>query len=170
MSVRMLRRAAAAAAIVVVFGSQAVAQRPPSPQTPQTRVDGQIHDFTAALDASGPWEISGEWSLALNTASGKVEFQAALNMVRAENAARQSHTHHIVMNNGSVTPITGGFRISGDAAVTVNGPLAGFSPTPLDIDLTGSSAVRFSNVKLTFSAPGAGHFGDQPIDGVVSLR
>ena len=85
------------------------------------------------LDASGPWEISGEWSLALNTASGKVEFQAALNMVRAENAARQSHTHHIAMNDGSVTPITGGFRISG-------------------------------------SAPGAGHFGDQPIDGVVSLR
>ena len=94
-------------------------------------MDGQIHDFTAALDASGPWEISGEWSFRLlNTASGKVEFQAALNMVRAENAARQSHTHHIVMNDGSVTPITGGFRISGNAAVTVNGALAGFSRHP----------------------------------------
>jgi hypothetical protein len=170
MTVRMQRQAACAAAIVLFLSSEAVAQRQPQgPPTPQTRVEGQIHDFTAALDASGPWEISGEWSLFLNP-SGRVAFEAALNMVRAENTTRQSHTHHVGLTEGDVTPITGGFRITGIAVITLNGALAGFSGSPITIDLTGGEALRFSNVKVTFGGGASGHFGDQPIDGVVSLR
>ena len=103
-----------------------------------------INDFTAALDASGPWQIVADWTLAVNTASGKVEFQAALNMVRSENPSRQSHTHHVAMTDGQVTPIAGGYRISGTAAITSNGALAGFTGlAPRDRDYRGQCAELF---------------------------
>jgi len=38
------------------------------------------------------------------------------------------------------------------------------------IDITGASLVPYSNVKLTFGGGAIGHFGDQPIDGVVTIR
>jgi hypothetical protein len=164
MRIRILRQITSAAVIAAALSSQALAQ------TPQTRVEGVIHDFTAALDASGPWQIVGEWTLAVNTASGKVEFQAALNMVRSENASRQAHTHHVAMTDGQVTPIAGGYRISGTAAITSNGALAGFTGSPLDIEITGGSALNFSNLKVTFGGSAVGHFGDQPLEGVVNFR
>jgi hypothetical protein len=150
--------------MAAALSSQALAQ------TPQTRVEGVINDFTAPLDASGPWQMVGDWTLAVNTASGKVEFQAALNMVRSENPSRQSHTHHVAMTDGQVTPIAGGYRISGTAAITSNGVLAGFTGSPLEIEITGGTALNFSNVKVTFGGSAVGHFGDQPIDGVVNFR
>ena len=164
MRIRILRQVASSAVMAAALSSQALAQ------TPQTRVEGVINDFTAPLDASGPWQIVGDWTLAVNTASGKVEFQAALNMVRSENPSRQSHTHHVAMTDGQVTPIAGGYRISGTAAITSNGALAGFTGSPLEIEITGGSALNFSNVKVTFGGSAVGHFGDQPIDGVVNFR
>lgn len=164
MRIRILRQVASSAVMAAALSSQALAQ------TPQTRVEGVINDFTAPLDASGPWQIVGDWTLAVNTASGKVEFQAALNMVRSENPSRQSHTHHVAMTDGQVTPIAGGYRISGTAAITSNGALAGFTGSPLEIEITGGTALNFSNVKVTFGGAAVGHFGDQPIDGVVNFR
>jgi hypothetical protein len=164
MRIRILRQVASSAVMAAALSSQALAQ------TPQTRVEGVINDFTAPLDASGPWQIVGDWTLAVNTASGKVEFQAALNMVRSENPSRQSHTHHVAMTDGQVTPIAGGYRISGTAAITSNGALTGFTGSPLEIEITGGTALNFSNVKVTFGGSAVGHFGDQPIDGVVNFR
>ncbi len=90
-------------------------------------------------------------------------------MVRSENPSRQSHTHHVAMTDGQVTPIAGGYRISGTAAITSNGALAGFTGSPLDIEITGGSALNFS-IESTFGGSAVGHFGDQPIDGVVNFR
>ena len=66
MKTKILWRVVLVAALAFMGSSPALAQAPP-----HTRVDGLIHDFTAALDAAGPWEISGEFSLALNAASAK---------------------------------------------------------------------------------------------------
>jgi hypothetical protein len=164
MRIRILGQVASAAMIAGALSSQALAQ------TPQTSVDGVIHDFTAALDASGPWQIVGDWTMAVNTATGKVEFQAALNMVHSENPSRQAHTHHVAMTDGQVTPIAGGYRISGTAAITSNGALAGFTGSPLDIEITGGTALNFSNLKMTFGGSAVGHFGAQPLEGVVNFR
>ena len=90
-------------------------------------------------------------------------------MVRSDNETRQSHTHHIRMTNGGVTPIEGGFRINGTASITVNGVAAAFPNSPVEIEITGGAAVALSNFKVTFSGGGAGHFGDQPLDGVVTV-
>lgn len=126
--------------------------------------------FTAALDAAGPWEISGEFSLALNAATRKVELTGTLSMVRANTEPRSSHTHHLRMVDGEPSAIDNGVRIVGTAAITTNGSLAGFTGAPVVIELTGGSALVFSNFKITFGVPAAGHFGPDPIDGVVSLR
>ena len=165
MKTKIIWRVALVAALAFMGSSPAIAQTPP-----QTRVDGLIHDFTAALDAAGPWEISGEFLLALNAATRKVELTAALNMVRANTEPRSSHTHHVRMVDGEPTAIANGVRIVGTAAITNSGSLAGFTGSPVVIELTGGSALVFSNFKIAFGVPAAGHFGPDPIDGVVSLK
>ena len=131
---------------------------------------GIIDDFTPVLDANGPWQVSGQWSLMLIGNSGRGNFSVGLNMVRAENVARSAHTHQVTLSNGQVTPLANGFRISGDAIITLNGNLAGFSGSPVDVDVTGGSAVPFSNIALTFRGAAVMHFGDQPFHGVVTQR
>lgn len=165
MKTKILWRVVLVAALSFMGSSPALAQAPP-----HTRVDGLIHDFTAALDAAGPWEISGEFSLALNAATRKVELTGTLSMVRANTEPRSSHTHHLRMVDGEPSAIDNGVRIVGTAAITTNGSLAGFTGAPVVIELTGGSALVFSNFKITFGVPAAGHFGPDPIDGVVSLR
>jgi hypothetical protein len=51
--------------------------------------------------------------------------------------------------------------------LTSNGSLAAFSGSLVDIEITGSRAVPFANVAVTFGGAAAGHFGPQPIKGVV---
>jgi hypothetical protein len=165
MKTKILWSVVLVAALALMGSGPALAQTPP-----QTRVDGMIHDFTAALDAGGPWEISGEFSLALNAATKKVELMATLSMVRADTTPRSAHTHHLLMVDGEPTAIANGFRIVGTAAITTNGSLAGFTGSPVVIEVTGGSAVVFSNFKITFGGGATGHFGPDPIDGVVSLR
>lgn len=170
MNSRIVWRAATAAAMALTLTGQALAQ--PAHTPAQTRVEGVLHDFTLpppAPDTLGAWQIDGEWSLALNHASGKVEFLAALNMVRADNATRQTHTHHVRMIDGQVTPIANGHRISGTAAFTSNGALAGFSGSPVSIELTGGNGLAFATVKVKFGGAAAVHFGDQALGGVVRL-
>ena len=136
----------------------------------QTKVSGLIHAYTPALDAFGPWQIVGEWCLTVNSASGNVDFVALLSMARSENSMREPHTHHLTLTDGQMTALPNGFRISGAASITSNGNPAGFSGSPIEIDITGGSAVPFASVALTFGGAAATHFGTQPLKGVVTPR
>jgi hypothetical protein len=83
--------------------------------------------------------------------------------------------------NAPYSPLTTtGFVITGMASTTGNGANAPFAPqgqqSLLTVCVTGSDQVAFSNITLVFPAtlpdgitknPAAGHFGTQPIDGVV---
>ena len=135
-----------------------------------TKLEGVINDYTDVTSASGPWHITGDWSAQLKGNSGKVDFVASLTMIRSTSGGAP-HTHHIGLTDGVVTAVANGYRISGQAAITSNGALAGFTGSQIDIELTGGTALPFSNVKITFGGAGAiGHFGDLPLDGVVTLR
>jgi len=150
-------------------------------QTPkQVNFSGLINDYTPA-SVAGPWEVRGEWSLKVKGEAGTANFSAALTMVHSDLGvtlnngdlndpkARNAHTHHITLVDGTVTPLANGFRVSGTATVTGNGnypPPFGPSST-LQIDIIGGNSVAFSNIKLTFGGDAAGHFGSQAINGVV---
>ena len=83
---------------------------------------------------------------------------------------RSAHTHQVTLSDAQVTPMANGFQISGNAVITVNGNLAGFSGSPVVVEVTGGSAIPFSNISLTFGAEAVSHFGDQPFHGVVTQR
>jgi hypothetical protein len=142
---------------------------------------GLINDYSPlTVKPTGPWEIRGQWTLTLEGVSGTADFSAALTMVRSDYwvsqnlgdldtpSARSPHTHHITLAGGVVTPIMGGFRVSGPATVLVNGSPASFSPSTLVIDITGGTSVAYSNITLTFEDGATGHFGSQAIHGVVA--
>ncbi len=100
---------------------------------------------------------------------------------------RTAHTHHITIKNASVSFAAGtcpsyappgpaitntGFMISGLAKITGNGSPAPFSKNDtvlsnLTVCVNGGTDVPFSNVTLVFGTPASGHFGTQPIHGVV---
>jgi hypothetical protein len=145
----------------------------------RTKFSGLINAYSPQ-GTTGPYEVRGTWDLQLQGSSGKAEFSAALNMVLSDGwvltlgdgnfdpGVRNAHTHHITVHNATVTPITGGFKVNGTARITANGtnnPLV--SPSPLEIDVTGGTNVKFSNVTLTFGAPASNHFGAEPLPGVV---
>jgi hypothetical protein len=153
------------------------------------KFSGTINDFTPAntpASVMGPWEVRGHWSLTVNERSRKAYFSAALTMERSDLGvmqsgggdlddpkARNAHTHHITLVDGEITKITGGFEVTGKAMITANGifppPFGPELPT-LTIDITGGTgegSVIFSNVTLVFSDPAAGHFGLNPLHGVV---
>ncbi len=165
MHCRILVRVAMVITIALATVSQAAAQ-----SAAPTKLEGVINDYTDVASASGPWHITGDWSAQLKGHSGKVDFVASLTMIRSTSGG-SPHTHHIGLTDGQVTAIPNGYRISGQAAITSNGALAGFTGSQIDIELTGSTALKFSNVKITFGGAGAiGHFGDLPLDGVVTVR
>lgn len=152
-------------ALVLAAGSEALAQG-------QFRLTGEIHDFTAPTDPPDPqgvWQIDGEWTLTLHTATGRIDIVAALNMIRSDNETRQGHTHHLSMTGATATPIANGYRITGTAALTSNGALAPFSGSPVDIDVTGGGALPYATVKLTFGGAAANHFGPGALSGVVNI-
>jgi hypothetical protein len=135
---------------------------------------------TTTTGTTGPYEIRGPWSLKIEGDSGKADFSAALNMelsdgwVITENNsnfdpnARGAHTHHVTLVDGDVTTtLTGGLLITGTATITLNGNPAPISPSPMTIEITGGTDVKFSNIALTFGSPGSNHFGTEPLPGVV---
>ena len=152
-------------AMLAAFTSHGYAQTPTPPA-----LSGIIDDFTPVLDANGPWQVSGQWSLTLVGNSGRGDFSVGLNMARAENLNRMVHTHHVTLSNAEVTALENGFQISGPATITSNGNLAGFAGSTVTVKVTGGNAVSFSNVTLTFEDAAVGHFGDQPLHGVVTVR
>jgi hypothetical protein len=68
-------------------------------------------------------------------------------------------------------PTTGtGLVVTGTATTSGNGSPASFESkgsSTLQICIVGGSEVSFSNVTLVYSGPATGHFGTQPIHGVV---
>jgi hypothetical protein len=160
---------AAAVAVVMALPSQGLAQSR-LPMATLMMFNGIIDDFTPVLDANGPWQVSGQWSAMLTGTSGRGNFSVGLNMVRAETTPRSAHTHHVTLSDGQVTLLPNGFRISGNAIITSNGNLAGFSGSPVDVEVTGGNTVTYSNITVTFAGGAIAHFGDQPLHGVVSQR
>lgn len=141
-----------------------------------TKVVGLINDY---VESGGAWHVNGECSAHAKGASGKADFFASLTMLRSDlwvqltgadptnPALRTPHTHHVGLVDGTVTAIANGYRISGQAIITSNGSVAGFSGSTIDVDITGGSLLGSANIKLTFSGGAVGHFGSQPLDGVV---
>jgi hypothetical protein len=139
----------------------------------------------ATTTATGPYEVRGPWSLKLTENGTKADFYAALNMGFSDGwvltktggngnfdpALRGAHTHHIAVSGGSVSQITGGFKVTGTAVFTLNGGPAPttIEPSPVVIEITGGSDVEFSNITVTFGTPGSKHFGTEALPGVVQI-
>lgn len=162
----------------------------------QVHFDGQINDYTPSTVSGGPYEIRGKWSLDVDR-SGNGSFTADLNMQTSDYgisdatkvdptnpATRSPHTHHMSVTNASVSydtsvcpvnspPTTGsGVVVTGTVTTTANGGVAPFAAngaSAVQICILGGTEVEFSNVTVVFTGAATGHFGPQPIHGVVSL-
>lgn len=164
---KMMLAAMLAIAFVVFAGIEALPSQGLAQAQSPFMLGGIIADFTPVLDANGPWQVTGEWSLNLRGDSGRGDFSAAISMVRSDNPNRSPHTHRITMSNAEVTPLENGFRLSGVAVITSNGNLA-FSGSTVTVDVTGGNTIAYSNIALRFDGPAAGHFSDQALHGVVT--
>jgi len=157
------------------------------------RFTGIVNDYSPSTVAGGPYEIRGEWTLDL--IKGVANFSADLTMQTsdygitgatqvdpANPATRSPHTHHISVSGATVSydlsvcpvntpPTTGtGLVISGTATTTGNGSPAAFESkgsSAIQVCITGGAQVDFSNMTLVYTGPATGHFGTQPIHGVV---
>jgi hypothetical protein len=157
---------------------------------------GQVNDYSPSTVSGGPYAIRGQWSLDVD-GSGKGSFAADLNMETsdygitgatqvdpANPGTRGPHTHHVSINNASVSydasicpannpPTTGpAVVVTGTATTTGNGGPAPFESkgaSQLQVCITGGSQVTFSNVTLVYTGPATAHFGTQPIHGVISF-
>jgi hypothetical protein len=162
----------------------------------QVHFDGQINDYTPSTVSGGPYEIRGKWSLDVDR-SGNGSFTADLNMQTSDYgisdatkvdptnpATRSPHTHHMSVTNASVSydtsvcpvnspPTTGsGVVVTGTVTTSANGGVAPFAAngaSAVQICILGGTEVEFSNVTVVFTGAATGHFGPQPIHGVVSL-
>jgi hypothetical protein len=77
--------------------------------------------------------------------------------------------YHIALVGGTVTPITGGFKVT-EGTLTITGNRnATFPNSALEVDVTGGNTVARSNIVLKFTGDAAGHFGGQAIHGVVAF-
>lgn len=107
-------------------------------------------------------------------------------------ASLGAHTHHISVTDGvihnlptdwqTMCPVlkpaaSGGFAVTGSAYVTANGSNPPFgNPSPVTICILGTTStgapgtayVLYSNLTLTIGEKAAGHFGTEPIHGVVT--
>ena len=129
---------------------------------------GVVNDYTANFDGGGAWHIMGEWTIAVKGDSGKGTFTAGFTMARASVEPRSFHTHHVTLEDGVVTVLPNGYRITGTAAMAGNGGLAGFTGSPVTVEVTGGNAVPASNLAITFGGGAVSHFGSGAIKGVVT--
>ena len=155
---------------------------------------GTIHDYSPSTVSGGPYEMRGEWTLNVQT-GGAASFSADMTMETsdygitgatqvdpANPATRSPHTHHISMTNVTVSydtsvcpanspPTTvSGLVVNGTATTSGNGGPATFEakgPSTLQVCIMGGSEVTFSNLTMVYTGPATGHFGPQPIHGVV---
>jgi hypothetical protein len=134
-----------------------------------TKLQGIIHDNADSLGAN--WVIAGEWSLTMRGASGKADFLASLTMKQNGPVPGAPHTHHISVKEGTVTVLANGYSITGDAAIAGNGSLSNpYTGSAVTIEVTGGADV-LSNIRVIFhSEQATGHFGTDPLNGVVVYR
>jgi hypothetical protein len=171
-----VQRVAQIGILILVASIGALAQ---NQATERLKFSGLINAYSPQ-GTTGPYEVRGTWNLELKGDSGKADFSASLNMVLSDGwvltlgggnfdpSGRGAHTHHITLRNAVVTPITNGFKINGTATITANGSNNSMvSPSPLEVDITGGTNVKFSNVTLTFGTPASNHFGTEPLPGVI---
>jgi hypothetical protein len=158
------------------------------------RFAGMIHDYSPSTVSGGPYEMRGEWTLDV-VGGGTANFSADLAMETSDYgitgatqvdptnpATRSPHTHHITMTNVTVSYDTSvcpannpattvpGLVVNGTATTSGNGGPASFESkgaSTLQVCLMGGSEVSYSNVTLVYTGPATGHFGAQPIHGVV---
>ena len=156
---------------------------------------GMLHDYSPSTVSGGPYEMRGDWSLAIDR-TGTATFTADMAMETsdygvsdstqvdpANPATRSPHTHHISVTNATVSydvtvcPVNSpattapGVVVTGTATTTGNGGPATFEskgPSTVQVCITGGSEVQFSNITLVYTGPATGHFGPQPIHGVVT--
>lgn len=144
--------------------------------------EGVINDFSPrSTMPMGPYLVSGPWSLQLHP-HGKARFEASLTMVRSDlwfietsgdpesQTSRNFHTHHVHVTEGEVSSVGNTIVVTGMAIVTSNGNLVFAGSSPVQIEISGGSAVTFSNIRLSFGGAAAGHFTSQPYDGVITAR
>jgi len=153
------------------------------------KFSGQINAYTPTTTKAptGPYEIRGSWSMNLKREGTKADFSAAVNMILSDGwvltnstvppnfdpSTRNAHTHHIWMTDAEVTMLpNNAIQVSGTATVTLNGGPTPFAQqSPLTVVITGGGTgpddVEYSNVTLTFTGPASGHFGTEPLPGVV---
>ena len=151
--------------------------------------------LNTAVMPSGPYEMRGHWSLDLKR-DGKADFSLFMTMelsdyylfsqnkvpLPSDPTIRGAHTHHIKMTGATVTTDATDCPVDAPATMTrfaINGP-ADFitgngSPgqfeklgkTKLQVCVTGGTDVAYSNMTVVMMGPATGHFGTQPIHGVV---
>ena len=157
---------------------------------------GLINDYSPSTVAGGPYEIRGDWALDV-VRGGTANFSADVNMETSDYgitsatqadptnpATRSPHTHHITMTNATISydtsvcpannpPTTvSGLVVNGTATTTGNGGPATFESkgaSTLQVCLMGGSELSFSNLTMVYTGPATGHFGPQPIHGVVRI-
>jgi hypothetical protein len=162
-----------AVSVVAVAATRAMA----SPRLPKY-FSGTINDYTPASTVmpAGPWEVRGTWNLKFDEQSAeKADFSAAVTMELPNPtdvdtpSTRMQHTHHLTVHGGCVTPIPGGFQVSGAVTITKDGgpAPAALQGSTLVIAITGGADVEYSNITLTFLDGATTHFGTEPIHGVV---
>jgi hypothetical protein len=188
MKSRYLRCVAQVGLFVLAANIGALAQNWTSDRLPE-RFSGQINAYTPTTTKAptGPYEIRGSWSLHLKREGTKADFSAALNMILSDGwvltnstvqpnfdpSTRNAHTHHITMTDADVTKLPNNvIQVSGTATVTLNGGPTPFAQqSPLTVVITGGGTgpddVEYSNVTLTFTGAASGHFGTEPLPGVV---
>jgi hypothetical protein len=155
---------------------------------------GLINDYSPSTVSGGPYEIRGDWALDV-VRGGTANFSADVNMETSDYgitsatavdptnpATRSPHTHHITMTNATISydtsvcpannpPTTvSGLVVNGTATTTGNGGPATFESkgaSTLQVCLMGGSELSYSNLTMVYTGPATGHFGPQPIHGVV---
>jgi hypothetical protein len=162
MDISKFRRVALAVLLASAVAGPAFAQSTP------TKLQGIIH---ANVTSGGSvWVVAGDWLLTLKGNSGKADFFASLAMSQSGAAPGSPHTHHVSLSDATVTALGTGYSITGNAAITGNGTLTGLSGSAITIEVTGGSDLPQSNIRLIFQGTAAGHFGTDPVNGVVVYR
>ncbi len=192
--------AVATLAISVGFIAHAQSQTSQHPATVVSiphHLGGAINDYTPLNDSAtptGPYEMRGHWSLDLKDGFSKADFSLFMNMELSDYwlihsntdpvkpDTRNPHTHHIILNDATVTfspttcpadspATTARFAIKGTAKfITGNGspgPFEKNGPSTLTVCVTGGTDVTYSNITMTITGPATSHFGTQAIHGVV---
>jgi len=191
------RAAGIAAVLAFGVGSSALAQTPLPEHLHGIINDyTSSHDtkgnLTGPWEMRGTWslELHSRSGLADFSAAMTMEhsdYAITQDVVNADDPmTRGAHTHHFTMKNATISyntsacppeptgnpPTTGRFVVNGYADITGNGSPAPFSMngtvlSPLQVCVTGGTEIEFSNITLVLGAPATGHFGTQPIHGLV---